>query len=185
VAATQLIIPDPSLILLIGPAGAGKSTFAARHFGPTEIVSSDRCRAMIADDESDQGVTAAAFSLLHHIARARLEVGRLTVIDATNLQFTARRPLLRMARFFHVPAVAIVLDVSLETCLARNLTRSSRRVNEEVIGQHSQELSSTISRLRHEGYARIYVLSEREIDGVTTVRTGRAPDSQRPAGLER
>src|SRR5215470_20280364 len=89
-----LQIPDPSLILLIGPSGAGKSTFAARHFKQTEIISSDRCRAMVCDDESDQSVNREAFGLLHHITRARLAAGRLAVIDATNLETGARRRLL-------------------------------------------------------------------------------------------
>lgn len=128
---------------------------------------------MIADDEGDQSVTPAAFGLLHHIARARLEGGRLTVIDATNLQFKARRPLLRLARAFRVPTVAIVLNVSLETCLARNLGRASRRVMAEAIEQHSQDLAHTLDRLKREGYAQIYVLNESEVDGATMMRDGR------------
>src|SRR5262245_23970124 len=91
-------LPTPSLVLLVGPSGAGKSTFAARRFKTTEIVSSDRCRAMLVDEEGDQTINASAFALLHHIARARLAAGKLTVIDATNLETRARRPLLRIAR---------------------------------------------------------------------------------------
>ncbi|MGH9799116.1 MAG: AAA family ATPase, partial [Blastocatellia bacterium] len=109
-------IPDPSLVLLIGSSGAGKSTFAAHHFQPSEVVSSDRCRAMIRDDESDQMINSEAFGLLHHIARLRLQQRRLTVIDATNLQFGARRPLLRMARAYRMPMVAVVFRISLENC---------------------------------------------------------------------
>ncbi len=170
---TSRIIPDPSLVLLIGPAGAGKSTFAARHFRPTEIVSSDHCRALISDDEGDQSVTRAAFSLLHHIVRERLRLGRLTVVDATNLQTSARYPLLRMAHFFGLPVIAIVFKVSLETCLTRNLTRHNRQVIEEAIRKHVQELDYALRRLAREGYAQIWVLNEAEIGSLTITRASR------------
>lgn len=129
-------IPDPALVLLIGSSGAGKSTFAYAHFQPTEVVSSDRCRALISDDESDQTINAEAFGLLHHIARLRIQQRKLTVIDATNLQFRARRPLLRMARANKLPIVAIVFQVSLETCLTQNQSRAERQVSQEVLELH-------------------------------------------------
>jgi protein phosphatase len=163
-SSSRLRIPDPSLVLLIGSAGAGKSTFAARHFRPTEIVSSDRCRAMICDDESDQSVNGAAFSLLHHIVRTRLSLGRLTVVDATNLQTRARRPLLRLARAFQIPIVAIVFRIAPETCRTRNLARSHRQVSEEAIEQHAQELARALAQLGREGYRRVYVLDEAGVD---------------------
>jgi len=177
-AALELLIPDPSLVLLVGPAGAGKSTFAARHFRPTEIVSSDRCRAMISDDESDQSVTAAAFGLLHHLARVRMEAGRLTVIDATNLQFKSRRPLLSMAHTYNFPLLAVVFNLSLETCLTRNLARPARFVSEEVIEQHTQDLALTLRRLEREGYERIYVLNEEEAAHAVIRRIHRRVDRQ-------
>jgi protein phosphatase len=153
-------IPNLSLVLLIGSSGAGKSTFAARHFSPTEIISSDHCRALICDNESDQSINAQAFGLLHYIARLRLEERRLTVIDATNLQFRARRPLLRMARANHLPIVAIVFNVSAVTCLNHNRTRPQRFVCEEVLEQHQQQLMTTLARLQREGYHQIHLLDE-------------------------
>jgi len=156
----RLNIPDPSLVLLIGPSGAGKSTFAARHFKQTEIISSDRCRAMVCDDESDQSVNGAAFGLLHHIARVRLATGRLAVIDATNLETRARRRLLRIASVNRVPAVAVAFDISLEKCLERNLARPERVVNEDVVSIHAAQFDRAIARLRLEGYACIYILDE-------------------------
>src|SRR5262245_28906429 len=166
----NLTLPDPSLILLIGPSGAGKSTFAGRFFQPTEIVSSDHCRGLISDDESNQNVNSEAFGLLHHITRLRLSLGRLTVIDATNLKYQARRPLLRIARHHQLPVVAIVLDISLEICLAHNRTRPYRSVGEDAIKQHVSELSLAMTRLEHEGYQNIFVLDENQIEGATIER---------------
>lgn len=156
-------IPDPSLVLLIGSSGSGKSTFAVRHFQPTEIVSSDRCRAMICDDESDQTINAETFGLVHHIARLRLQQNRLTVIDATNLQFRARRPLLRMARACRLPVVAIVFNLSLENCLSHNLSRPKRQVSREVIELHQQQLAIAQARLNLEGYSGIYVIEKADL----------------------
>jgi protein phosphatase len=158
------------LILLIGPSGAGKSTFAARHFKPTEIVSSDRCRAMVCDDENDQSVNGTAFSLLHHIAGARLWVGRLTVIDATNLEVEARRRLLRIATHHRKPSVAIAFNIPLEKCLEQNLSRSHRIVKEEVIRYHCGLFKQAIERLPLEGYDYIYVLDETNMNDVAIER---------------
>jgi diadenosine tetraphosphatase ApaH/serine/threonine PP2A family protein phosphatase len=108
--APRIVVPEQCLVLLVGIAGSGKSSFAARHFAETEVVSSDRCRALISDDETDQRATADAFALLRTIVAARLARGRLTVVDATNLDPESRAPLLALAREAHVQAVAIVLD---------------------------------------------------------------------------
>lgn len=163
-------LPDPSLIILIGPSGAGKSTFARRFFQPTEIISSDSCRALICDDEGDQSINSETFGLLHHITRLRLSVRRLTVIDATNLQYRARRPLLRIARTHRLPVVAIVFNISLETCLSNNLTRPHRCVAEDAIRHHALELSIAMTRLNREGYEEIFVLDENRIDGAMVER---------------
>jgi len=166
----NLEIPDPSLILLIGSSGAGKSTFAARHFKPTEIVSSDRCRAAIGDDENDQSVNYAAFGLLRHITRARLSLRRLTVIDATNLETRARRGLLRIAGVYQIPAVAVAFNIPPEKCLEQNLARDGRVVNDEVISYHATQFERAISRLNREGYARIYWLDETNVNEVMVDR---------------
>src|SRR5213593_1150922 len=103
----QISIPELSLVVLVGPSGAGKSTFARKLFKPTEVLSSDFCRGLVSDDENDQSATNDAFDLLHYITRKRLAAGRLTVIDATNVQPEARRPLIALAREYHVLSVAI------------------------------------------------------------------------------
>ena len=115
---------------------------------------------MICDDETDQSINAQTFALLHQIARLRLAQRRLTVIDATNLHFRARRPLLRMARRNHIPAVAIVFDVSLATCLTHNLALMQRMVPPEVLQLHASQLTEARSRLERESYELIYWLDE-------------------------
>src|SRR4051812_39451549 len=97
----HISIPKLSLVVLVGPSGSGKSTFARKHFLPTEILLSDACPAMVSDDENNQAVTNEAFALLHHVAGQRLALGRLTVIDATNVQPEARAPLVALARKYH------------------------------------------------------------------------------------
>src|SRR5215468_9919092 len=100
-------IPELSLVVLIGPSGSGKSTLARRHFKPTEVLSSDFFRGLVADDETDQSASADAFELLHTVLAKRLAAGRLTAIDATNVRPEARRPLLEAARKHHVQPVAV------------------------------------------------------------------------------
>lgn len=158
------------MILLVGPSGAGKTTFTARHFKQTEIISSDQCRAMVCDDESDQRYNGAAFGLLHHIARGRLAARRLAVIDATNLETRSRRRLLRIASGYSVPSVAIAFDVPLEKCLERNFTRSERVVDEDVIRLHAARFEWALARLPLEGYARIYILNEANLNDAVIER---------------
>lgn len=159
--STQTLkIPFPALVLLIGASASGKSTFAKRHFLPTEILSSDDCRAMICDDESNQEINTQTFELLHHIARLRLANRRLTVIDATNLEFRARQPLLEMAKACQIPAIAFVFDITVETCRNRNQSRKQRVVNQEVIEYHRSLLDNVIPELDREGYASICLINE-------------------------
>src|SRR5215210_2084721 len=115
----KLTIPELSLVVLVGPSGCGKSTFARKHFKPTEVLSSDYCRGLVSDDENDQAATKDAFEVLHFIARKRLAAGKLTVVDATNVQPEARKPLVQLAREFHCLPVALVLDVPERLCHER------------------------------------------------------------------
>src|SRR5438105_15895784 len=107
----QITIPKLSMVVLIGASGSGKSTFAQKHFLRTEVLSSDECRGLVADDENDQSSSKDAFEVLHFIAAKRLAAGRLTVIDATNVQPLARKPLVELARRYHMIPVAIVFDL--------------------------------------------------------------------------
>ena len=121
-----LTIPELSLVVLIGPSGCGKSTFARKHFKLTEVLSSDFCRGLVSDDENDQSATKDAFEVLHFIASKRLAAGKLTVIDATNVQAEARKPLVALARQFHVLPVAIALNLPERLCADRNKARPDR-----------------------------------------------------------
>jgi protein phosphatase len=170
-------IPDPSLVLLVGAAGAGKSTLAARLFEPDEVLSSDAFRERISGDAADQRATRAAFDQLHRALVARLETGRLTVLDATNLERSARRASLVRARAAGVPIVAIVLDLPAAVVLARNAGRSERVVDRAVVGRHLAALRSTVDggQLAAEGYDAVVLLGSPE--AVDELRIERRPTS--------
>ena len=155
-------VPELSLVILMGASGSGKSTFARRHFRPSEILSSDFCRALVSDDESNQAATADAFEVLRLIAQKRLAAGKLTVIDATNVQKEARKPLLELAKGQHVLAVVIVLDVPAEICQARNAGRTDRRFGPQVIRQQVAQLKKSLRHLEAEGFRYRHVLSSPE-----------------------
>ena len=166
-----MFIPDPSLVVLIGPSGSGKTTFARRHFLPTEVLSSDAFRAMIADDESDQLVTPAAFELLHLTASRHLQNRRLTVVDATNVKSDSRRSLLDLARKHHLPAHAIVFHFDAETCIAQNAGRTDRQVPAEVIKRHVHTLDQMVRQIHQEGYREVRLIrSPAEAAGIQITR---------------
>lgn len=159
---SKIIVPELSLVLLVGPSGAGKSTFARKHFRPTEILTSDYFRALVRDDETDQSATKDAFEVLHLIAAKRLAAGRLTVIDATNVQAEARRPLLALARQYHCLPVAVVLNFSEKVCWERTQGRSDRKFGPHVVRQQSREMRRALKTLKREGFTHVYVLSTPE-----------------------
>src|SRR5947209_8603026 len=136
----KITIPNLSLVVLIGPSGSGKSTFARAHFRPTEVLSSDAYRGIVGDDETDQSVTADAFDVLHHVAARRLALGRLTVVDATNVQPEARKPLVHLARQYHCLPVAVVLNLPEKVCQARNQARADRAFGPHVVRQQVTQL---------------------------------------------
>lgn len=164
-----LAIPVRSLVLLIGPSGSGKSTFARKHFSQFQIIESDHCRALVCDDAADQSATRAAFELLHFLVEKRLEFGKLTVIDATNVEAHARRSLLTLARDHNFVPVAIVLDVGEEAAIRQNSLRPDRRVSAEVIRRQYQDLALSKKALSREGFSRIYVMKNPEEAAAATV----------------
>jgi protein phosphatase len=154
----RLILPPRALVVLVGVSGAGKSTFAARHFAASQVVSSDHCRVLVGDDAADQSLTDAAFAVLHLIVEKRLELGRFTVVDATNVESFARRNLVGLARDHHVPVVAIVLDVTEDEALTRNLSRADRQVSADVVHRQMRNLVASRKGLSKEGFGTVYVL---------------------------
>ncbi|MER5795278.1 polynucleotide kinase-phosphatase [Streptomyces sp. NPDC001980] len=173
-----LPVTDLSLVVLVGASGSGKSTFARRHFKPTEIISSDFCRGLVSDDENDQSATKDAFDVLHYIAGKRLAAGRRTVVDATSVQQESRRQLIDLAKQYDVLPIAIVLDVPEEVCAARNAARTDRAdMPRRVIQRHIRELRRSLRHLEREGFRKVHVLrGVEEIESATVVTEKRFND---------
>jgi protein phosphatase len=156
---------------MIGPSGCGKSSFARAHFKPTEVLSSDFCRGLVSDDENAQAATKDAFEVLHFVARKRLAGGRLSVVDATNVQPEARKPLVALAREFHVLPVAIVLNLPEKLCHERNQNRPDRQFGPHVVRNQSQQLRRSLRGLEREGFRHVFTLSTpEEVSSVSIVR---------------
>ncbi len=166
----QIRLPELSLVVLIGPSGSGKSTFASRYFLPTEIVSSDACRGMVSDDENDQTVTKEAFDLVHTIIRKRLALGRLTVVDATNVQREARKPLVAIAREYHCLPIAIVFNFPEKVCKARNQQRADRNFGPHVIRQQRSQMRRSLKGLKREGFRHIFTIDSEEDANAASIR---------------
>lgn len=163
--------PELALVVLIGTSGSGKSTFARRHFRPTEVISSDYCRGLVADDENDQSATGPAFEVLHYIAGKRLAAGRLTVVDATNLRPEDRKPLVALARQHHMLPVALVFDLPETLCRERNRSRADRDFGDHVIRNQHQTLRRSLRGLAREGFRHVTLFhSVEEVDAATLIR---------------
>src|SRR5688500_183916 len=166
-------IPEFSLVVLIGVSGSGKSSFGRKHFKPTEVLSSDAFRALVADDENDQSASNDAFDALHFVASKRLAARRLVVIDATNVQRESRKPLLDLARQYHALPVAIVLDMPERLCRDRNETRTDRDFGPHVITRQMRDLKLSLRNLEREGFRRVFVLKSPEQVETATVERER------------
>lgn len=168
---TTLTLPELSFVVLIGASGSGKSSFAHKHFRSTEVLSSDFCRGLVSDNENDQSVTNEAFEILHFIAAKRLAAGRLTVVDATNAQPESRKPLVGLARQYHMLPVAIVFNLPEKLCQERNRGRADRDFGPHVIRQQTQQIRRSLRDLKYEGFRHIYILnSVEEIDSAIVER---------------
>ena len=167
----KIDIPELSLVLLIGPSGSGKSSFGRKHFLPSEVISSDFCRGLVADNENDQSATGDAFDLLDAIVRKRLARGKLTVIDATNVQSEARKTLIELAREYHVFAVAIVFDLPERLCQDRNVSRPDRQFGPHVVRNQLQQLRKSLRGLEREGIRYVFKLTTvEEVDSASIER---------------
>lgn len=176
-------IIESGLVLLVGTAGSGKSTFAKAHFAPTEVVSSDRFRELVCDDPADQSATADAFELVHALVEKRLQHHRLAVVDATNVEAEARLSLRRIAKALHVPVDALVLDLPVEECIARDAKRAERSVGEQVVREHRLHLDASLRRLADEGFRAVHRLeSTEDVDRARIVRMRLANDRREVEG---
>ena len=167
----KLTIPELAVVALVGPSGSGKSSFARKHFRATEVLSSDFCRRLVSDDENSQAATNDAFEVLHFIASKRLAAGKLVVIDATNVQPEARKPIVALAREYHSLPVAIVFDLPEKLCHERNRNRPDRNFGPHVVRQQSRQLRNALRLLEREGFRRVHILrSPEEVDAAEIVR---------------
>ena len=171
--ALELEVPELALVVLIGASGSGKSTFAAKHFGSTEVLSSDFCRALVADDENDQSATNDAFEILHFIAGKRMAGGRLTVVDATNVKREDRAKLVQLARAHHFLPVAIVFDLPERLCQDRNRDRPDRDFGPHVIRNQIRDLRRGLRGMRKEGFRQVHTLSSPEAVEAAEIRRTR------------
>jgi protein phosphatase len=164
-------IPDFALVVLIGSTGSGKSTFAAKHFRPTEVISSDRCRGLVGDDETDQSVTGDAFDLVREIAGKRLKNRKLAVIDATNVRAADRKSWIELARRWHALPVAIVIDPGIDICIERNQSRADRPFGGEVVRRMVSEIRRSQRGLEGEGFRQVWKLTSAEdVDAAALTR---------------
>lgn len=168
---SALELPDFALVVLIGATGSGKSCFAAKHFKSTEVVSSDRCRGMVSDDETDQSVSADAFDLMRTMIEKRLKHRRLAVVDATNVRAADRKGWIELARRWHALPVAIVVDPGISVCIERNRLRPERPFGGDVVRRMASEIRHGLRGLQREGFRRVWQLdSEAAIDAATVTR---------------
>ena len=177
--AVRIEVPRLALVVLVGPAGAGKTTFARAHFRPTEVLSSDGLRAMVSDREGDLSATADAFQVLHLLAGLRLRRRRLTVVDAVSARPADRRPLLRLAAEHDCAAVAVVFDLAAELCVERDRGRGGRTVGEAVIRAQRQALTRSLPGLGEEGFGAVHVLGSPEAVASAVVRRVALPVERR------
>lgn len=167
----QIEIPDFALVVLIGASGSGKSTFAAKHFLPTETISSDRCRGLVGDDETDQDVSADAFDLVRAIAEKRLKHRKLAVIDATNVRAPDRKAWVELARRWHALPVAIVIEPGIDICVARNKQRPDRPFGAQVVQRMVSEIRKGLRGLQREGFRQVWQLTTPEsVEAATVTR---------------
>ena len=178
----HITLPDLCVVILVGASGSGKSTFAAKHFLPTETLSSDYFRGVVSDDENLMDATVDAFAALHYLAEIRLRNRKLVVVDATNVQETARKPLLDLAFKHDCLCVAIVLDVSDAICYERNRGRANRTFGPNVIATHRRQLKQSLRTLRREGFRYIHILSPEQIENLVIEREPLWTDRRKETG---
>ena len=179
-----LNLPSPYVVVLVGPGASGKSTWAAAHFPPDVVVSSDRLRALVGAGENDVTASADAFALLEDVVRRRLARRLTTVIDTLGLDAKRRLAWLALARQHGLPCVAVAFDTPAAECRARNRHRA-KRIPADVLAGQLRTWKATRDVLPAEGYDA--VLSPQPIRVVPSAFVDAAPAARRqedtPTGL--
>jgi polynucleotide kinase-phosphatase len=158
----EIKLPEISLVLLIGASSSGKSTFAKKYFLPTEVISSDYCRALVSDNENDLSATNAAFELLHFLAAKRLKLGKFTVIDALNLRKEDRAKLVQLAKDNYALAAAIILETPIRKLFDRHETRTDRNFGKNVLERQFDDFKRSMRTIEREGFSYTYFINPEE-----------------------
>lgn len=169
-----LQLPDPCLLVLCGPAASGKSTFARRCFAPTEVVSSDAVRGWLSDDPDNQEINEETFEVLHRIVELRLRLGRLTVVDATNLETEHRAELKRIGRRSRLPVILLTVHADLALMRERNAQRE-RKVPDAVLIQHAQACEELPGAIAKERWDAVHSVTSGQLDTVEVERVPLPP----------
>ena len=148
-------IAEGSLVVLVGPPASGKSTWAASHFPPHQIVSSDELRAVVGTGEHDQRASKDAFDVLDVVVERRLKRGLTTVVDSLGTEAKRRRRWIRAAAAAGRPCVAVVFDTDAATCRARNRARP-RSIPGNVMASMLARWPEVRAALADDGFAAVH-----------------------------
>jgi len=156
-------LPRTTLLVLCGTPGCGKSTFASRYFRETMIVSSDQCRLLVSDSETNMAASKEAFKLFRFTIERRLSLGRFTVADSTAITRQARGELLHIGRKYGFNTTLLIFNIPEDVCQARNAGRD-RRVVRSVITRMQKMLRQTLHVVHNEGFDNVHVISEEDLN---------------------
>ena len=151
-------LPDPALVVLVGVAGSGKSTWALAHYRRAELVSSDELRGIVGSGPADLDASDDAFDLLERIVAARLSRGLTTVVDTLGLDPVRRLAWRDAARAVGMAAVVVLVDTPGEECRRRNALRD-RPVPAVVLADQVRRVTAARDVVAGEGWDALEVVS--------------------------
>jgi predicted kinase len=155
--------PNPTLIILVGLQGSGKSTFAHQHFAPVEILSMDEFRARMCNDPASQSNSSPARKQLLEMLRQRLRNRVTTVVDSTNLRSDQRTQLLDIATEFGTPTITLVFTANAAWCRERIDNRASI-IRDDVLAQNADLLDQTLREVDHEGHIAVFHIGNKQAE---------------------